>query len=127
MSERRQLTTDDQRQWLFRAKEYGGLCAACGRVLLSTEAVYVEQVDVELKYASAEFRRITTRNANLGQECASATFLAQASLLSVDPCEGCGRPVFYEVDRARRTRTYCSRRCIDFLRLRARQAERGRI
>jgi hypothetical protein len=31
MSDRLRLTTDDQRQWLAQAKEYGGRCAGCGR------------------------------------------------------------------------------------------------
>jgi hypothetical protein len=53
MSDRLRWTTDEQREWLFRAKQHGGLCAACGRFLRNGETVYLEPVEVELKVSSS--------------------------------------------------------------------------
>jgi hypothetical protein len=128
VSEMRRFTTDEQRQWLFSARRRGGLCAACGRALHDGESVYIEPVVVELKYASAASPRSTsTRDACLGQECASRAFVERASILPPARCEGCGRPVFHGVERARRTHTFCSSRCVSLVNVRARQAEHGEI
>jgi hypothetical protein len=129
VSSRRRLTTDDQRQWLFRAKQHGGLCAACGRSLRDDEAVYLELVEVELKVSSSWSWKTATakRDAPLGEECASQELVERASRASIDPCEGCGRPVFHGVDHAGRRHTACSKRCLNLTRRRARQAERGEV
>ena len=42
----RQLTTDEQRAWLYEARRRGGLCALCGRALAEGEPVYVDRVVV---------------------------------------------------------------------------------
>ncbi len=39
----RRLTTEEQRERLHLARQRGGLCAACGRVLSDGEPVYVER------------------------------------------------------------------------------------
>jgi hypothetical protein len=125
VSELRQLTTDQQRQWLFYAKEHGGLCAACGRALDDGEAVYIEPVDVTPGPGAIWSRRKRTRSAHLGQECASPEFLARASLLPVERCEGCERPVVYAVERAVCVHTFCSKRCTNRVWTRSRQEARG--
>jgi hypothetical protein len=124
MSELRQLTTDQQRQWFFSAKEHGGLCAACGRALDDGEVVYIEPVDVMPGPGAIWSRRKTSRAAHLGQECVSPEFLARASLLPIERCEGCARPVFHAVERAARMHTFCSKRCLNRVMTRSRQAER---
>jgi hypothetical protein len=111
VSNRRRLTTDDQRQWLARAKEYGGLCAACGRTLDDGETVYLEPVEVELKVSSSWSRRTANRDAPLGAECAARDFVERAARSVIDPCEECGRPVFYAIERTVRAHTFCSKRC----------------
>lgn len=116
----RRLTTDEQRQWLALAKERGGICAACGRTLDDGEPVFIERLEVELKPLTAPgavwARKTVNRDAVLGKECASPKFVARTSRLPSEPCEGCGRPVFYAVERAGRSHTFCSRRCASHVR-----------
>ena len=113
----RRLTTDEQRERFYAAKDRGGLCAACGRPLGADEPVYIERVVVDRKLLAAPgarwSHRSAYRDAPLGEECASPEFLARTQGQTPEPCEHCGRPVYYDVARARRLRTLCSMRCTD--------------
>ena len=113
--DRRRLTTDEERTRFATAKQRGGLCAACGRVLAEGEPVYIEPVAIDrkpLKADGAEWRKVTTdRDAPLGEECASRTFVAAARGRPPQGCAGCGRPVYYAKLRAWRQRALCSHRC----------------
>ena len=111
----RRLTTDEQRAWFSAARERGGLCAACGRVLGEGEPVYIDQVLVDRKPFAAPgagWRLGTTlRDVPLGSECASPAFLARTKGQEPEGCAHCGRPVYYEVAREGRRRATCSHRC----------------
>jgi hypothetical protein len=109
------IETDEQREWLRAAQYRGGLCAACGRVLRDDEPVYVGRVAIVRKQLAASgarwFQRAAYRDARLGEECASPEFLARTRGHEPEMCEGCGRPVYYEVGREGRRRASCSKRC----------------
>ena len=110
----RRLTTDAERERFAVAKYRGGLCAACGRALADDEPVYIGRVALERKLLARGMRwarRPAYRDAPLGRECASPAFVARTAGREPDPCEHCGRPVYYELERAGRQRTVCSRRC----------------
>ena len=109
----RRLTTDAGRERFAAAVRSGGLCAACGRTLANGEPVYIGRVVLERKpLATPEAwrsRRPAYRDAPLGRECASPGFVARTA--EPEPCEYCGRPVYYERERAGRQRTACSTLC----------------
>ena len=111
----RRLTTDLERERLHAAKERGGLCVACGRVLDDGEPVYIERVMVDRKSLAAPgvawSRGAVYRDAQLGAECVSPGFLARTSGREPERCEHCGRPIYYAVQRAGRRRALCSKRC----------------
>jgi hypothetical protein len=112
---RRRLTTDEERERFAVARDRGGLCVACGRTLVDGEPVYIEQVLVDRKPLTAPGARwiakTTSRDVPLGVECASPELLARTEGWTPEPCIGCGRLVYYEVERAGRQRAACSRRC----------------
>ena len=111
----RRLTTDAERERFAVARQRGGLCAACGRVLADDEPVYIGQIVLERKPLATPGawrpQRSAYRDAPLGRECASPAFVARTAGREPEPCEHCGRPVYYEIERAGRRRTVCSRRC----------------
>jgi hypothetical protein len=111
----RHLTTDEQRERFAAAKERGGLCAGCGRILGEREPVYIEQVAIERKALAAGGagwgKATTYRDAPLCEGCTSATFLSRARGRPPEACVGCGRPVYYAKLRAGRQRASCSHRC----------------
>ena len=111
----RHLTTDEGRERFARAQTYGRLCAACGRSLGDGETVYVQQIMVDLKsfaMAGVQWSRKTIyRDAPLGAECASPTFLARTEGREPEHCAGCGRPMHYAKVRAQRQQALCSKRC----------------
>jgi hypothetical protein len=114
-ADRLRIATDEQRQWLHIGKERGGICAGCGRALTPGEPVYIERVDVERKPLTASgagwAQRATRRDAPLGVECASASFLEATRDHPPEACGGCGRPVYHEVGRWGRRWVFCSKRC----------------
>ena len=122
----RRLTTDEQRARLYAARNSGGLCTACGRLLDDGEPVYIEYVAIDRKplaAAGAQWRQTTAyRDVPLGAECASPGFLARMVGQGPERCEHCGRPVYYDAEREGRYRVACSKRCST----RARRAARGR-
>ena len=111
----RHLTTDEQRERFAAAKERGGLCAGCGRILGEREPVYIEQVAIDRKTFAADGARwgksTTYRDAPLCEGCTSATYLSRARGRPPEACVGCGRPVYYAKLRAGRQRAVCSHRC----------------
>jgi hypothetical protein len=115
-ADRLRITTDEQRTWLSIARERGGLCAGCGRALGRDEPIYIERVAVERKPLTGAGARWSQqavyRDAPLGVECTSATFLAETQKHPPEVCGGCGRPVYYEVGRWGRQSASCSRRWV---------------
>ena len=111
----RHLTTAEERERFSAARHRGGLCAGCGRTLDGTEPVYIGMVALDIKWSNTPdvqlSRRTVYREGPLGAECAASDFLVRAGRVEPEPCEGCGRPVHYAVNRAGRYRTFCSRRC----------------
>jgi hypothetical protein len=111
----RRLTTDEERARFAVARDRGGICVACGRTLSDDEPVYIESVQIERKPSTAPgvrwSDRAAPRDAVLGAECASPWFLARTASEEAERCEGCGRPVYYAVQRAGRQRASCSRLC----------------
>ena len=109
------VTTEEGRERFNAAKEAGGLCAVCGRVLDDGEPVYIEQVALDRKPLTAPgarwSRETIYRDAPLGAECASPGFLARTQGRTPERCETCGRPVYYAKERAGRRLALCSRRC----------------
>lgn len=99
----RRLRTEMQAERLHRARQNGGMCAACGRVLGDDETVYVEAFeDARGKWAN----RVT---APVGIECVSAELRLATSGRNPERCAGCGRPMYYGVERAGRQRALCCR------------------
>ena len=113
----RHLTTEEQRERLYRARYRGGLCTACGRALDDGEPVYIAPVAVDRKplvAPGAGWTRATgLREAPLGEECASPAFLAWTRERPPERCEWCERPMYYATQRAGRRRAFCSKRCLD--------------
>ena len=109
----RRLTTDEQRVQLHVARNYGGLCAACGRALDDGEPVYMETVVIDIPRPDGQ--RIggyrSTVQAPVGIECASPTLLPRVDGCKPERCAGCDRPMYYPVRKWVRTRAICSRRC----------------
>src|SRR4051794_16628094 len=109
------LKTDAERERLYAARERGGVCAGCGRALEDGEPVYIESIALDLKPLTApgtrRVRSTVSRDAPLGAECASPGLLARMADATPDPCMGCGRPIFYALDRAGRQQAMCSKRC----------------
>ena len=113
----RRLVTEEQRERLYAARYRGGLCAACGRVLVEGEPVYIDQVLVDRKPLAAPgagwTRATGLREAPLGEECASPAFLARTRERPPERCEWCERPMYYATQRAGRRRALCSKRCLE--------------
>jgi hypothetical protein len=109
------LTTDEARERFAAAGDRGGLCAVCGRTLGAEEPVYIAQVLVQRKPLPAAGTGWSThpvlRDAPLGRECVAPALLARLERQEPDPCVRCGRPVYYEIDRAGRQQAMCSKRC----------------
>jgi hypothetical protein len=102
----RRLTTEEERERLHAARNNGGRCAACGKVLGPDEPVYWEHFVVGKVGGIIQHPK-----APVGAECAPPWFLEEMEQEQPEPCAGCGRPVYYAVTRAGRTRAACSRRC----------------
>ena len=47
----------------------------------------------------------------VGAECASRQLRRDAMSREAERCAGCGRPMYYGVESARRTRALCSQAC----------------
>ena len=106
------LTTREQRERLYEAQQHGGLCVACGRTLDTGDAVYIVSVPMDMKDSGGRLRRRTVRrDTPLGTECVAPALLAWMDTLTEELCEGCGRPVRYQVNRMARNRVLCSKRC----------------
>jgi hypothetical protein len=98
----RHVTTDEQREWLYAARQRGGRCAGCGRTLAVDDVVYVEPFLIE------GAARVPGA---VGPECASPAALRDTQGREPERCDGCGRPMHYLVTSRRRQRAICSRRC----------------
>ena len=107
----RRLATDEQRERLNAAKNQGGCCAACGKVLGAGEPVYFER----FVFWQVGPTRLTTQ-APVGHECAAPATLARTTGQEPERCAGCMRGVFYRKPRANRHRPACSRRCRELAR-----------
>ena len=116
MSDRvHRVTTEEGRERLSIARHRGGMCAACGRTLGDDEPVYIERVAFDRKPLTAPgawwFRPTVFRDAALCAGCASPGLLARTTGRTPEPCEHCGRPMYYAKARAQRQRAMCSKRC----------------
>jgi hypothetical protein len=109
------VTTTEERERFNRAREDGGLCAACGKTLGDDEPVYIDQVLLDRNAFAASGARwgqaLVPRDAPLGAECVSPKLLARLDGRESERCEGCGRPVYYAKERAQRRRAACSQAC----------------
>ncbi len=99
-----EVTTEEQRERLHTARNQGGQCAACGRVLRDEETVYVERFLVEA-------RRPSYADAPVGIECASTELLEETARREPERCAGCGRSVHYRAGRKDRRQALCSKPC----------------
>jgi hypothetical protein len=108
-----QVTTEEQRERLHAARNRGGMCAACGRVLTDDETVYIERFVVDTRKLHAGRLQAGGTNAQgpVGIECASPELLQENEGETPEWCAGCGRGVFYRTANAKRRRALCSRRC----------------
>jgi hypothetical protein len=104
--DRRQLTTEEQREQFHLARRRGGQCAGCGRALSTDETVYVERFKI-----GPSFGWGVTATALVGAECASSEFIEAMEGREPERCAGCGRGVYYRASRVRRRQALCSRAC----------------
>jgi hypothetical protein len=111
----RRLTTEEERERVRAARRRGSLCARCGKMLAADEPVYVERVAVILKPFTAASTRSSQRTVHwdmpVGVECAAPEFVRRTEGRAPERCAGCGRPVYYTVQRAGRRRAVCSQVC----------------
>src|SRR4051812_18356749 len=111
----RRVTTTQEHDRFNAAGARGGLCAAGGKALDPREAVYVEQMMLDLTALAPPrvqwFRGEVRRDAPLGLECASPEFVARTAGQTPERCKHCGRPVYYAKQRAGRQRAACSEHC----------------
>jgi hypothetical protein len=103
------LVTEEQRTWLFAAREKGRQCAACGRPLRADETVWIE------RFTGRAGRRPVYYWASVGVECVSAALLAATQSQEPQLCVWCGRGVHYpaagSISGRTRRRAVCSRSC----------------
>jgi hypothetical protein len=109
------ITTAEELARFNAAREGGGCCAACGRILSGDEPVYIEQMLLDRNaFASSGARWsqvLVRRDAPLGSECVSPALLIRLEGRAPEQCEACGRPVYYAKTRAQRRRAICSHVC----------------
>jgi hypothetical protein len=104
--EPRRLTTEERRERFHTARNRGGRCAACSRVLGADETVYIEQFVI-----GPVGGRGGTAYGPVGVECTSPDFLYETQGQEPERCAGCGRGVYYRTVDVRRHRALCSRWC----------------
>ena len=97
----RQLLTEDERERFHLARNRGGQCAACGRLLDDREPVYIDQF--------RDHSRVVI--GPVGAECASEAFLDAMRGREPEQCAGCGRGVYYRTAKSSRHWVLCSRWC----------------
>ena len=107
----RRLTTEEQRERLYRAKGDGDVCAACGRQLGADDVIYIECFAVPFKAALYRDGRTATVWGPVGAECASQGFLHDTRNRQPERCAGCERRMYYRQVRRDRQRALCSKRC----------------
>jgi hypothetical protein len=100
------LDTEEQRKQFHAARDYGAICAACGRVFETGELVYIERFGT-----SPTGSRPASAWAPVGRECASPELLERTQDQEPEQCAGCGRGVYYGATRGNRFRALCSMRC----------------
>jgi hypothetical protein len=109
------VSTTEERDRFNAARSRGGLCAACGRTLGEDEPVYIGSVLLDRAAFGGPGvrweRDAVPRDAPLGVECASPSFLARMERREPERCQYCDRPVYYAKDRPGRQRASCSTRC----------------
>jgi len=81
------------------------MCAACGRELEVHETVYIEV------FEDARGKQVNLVTAPVGIECSSDELRDEAAEREPERCAGCGRAVYYRVERDGRRRALCSRVC----------------
>src|SRR5687767_4285624 len=117
------LTTEEERERLFTARNQGGLCGLCGRELHTGEPVYWD------RFAVGEIGGFVFRpTAPVGIEGVSEALRQATEGVDPRPCAGCGRPVLYQEPRTARQWTACSRRCRGrAISAKARARQEGRV
>jgi hypothetical protein len=98
--EARRLDTGEQRERFYAARQRGGLCAGCGKVLAPGEPVYLEWFD--LRHTAHEV-------GSVGAECASPESLEDTERQIPTSCVGGGRRMYYEAADLAQAPTFCSR------------------
>ena len=96
------LTTDEQREQLYAARQRGGVCAACGRTLTDGEPIYWEWFILD---------RTAYEAGPVGAECASPEVLQEADDQEAVHCTGCGRRIYlgaYTLPPQRACSRYCA-------------------
>ena len=102
----RRLTTEEERERLYIARNRGGFCALCGRTLDEGEPVYWEHFVVGKGDGYRSYPQ-----APVGAECASPWLLEEKDQEEPEPCADCGRPTYYATGSTKRRRAACSQRC----------------
>ena len=109
--------TEEERARVLAARDRGGLCCLCGRMLAPDEAVWLRRIVADLGYSvSRKPARRGSRDTPVywqvpvGRECVAADVLRALDGEAPDRCITCGRGVYCPPDGRRRV-VACSSRC----------------
>jgi hypothetical protein len=99
--DRLRIETEDERVRLHAARQRAESCGACGRPLGADDTVYIERFSVVRSPLWGP----------VGRECASPELLARTGGVEPERCIGCGRRIYYGMERSSRRKAVCSHRC----------------